>query len=71
MDTISAAAIQFTVQQGELDANLAYVRDALTPSSVWNLLPSLRPKTSCLMASGWDPAAQSRRPGESGNLHGA
>jgi len=30
MDTISAAAIQFTVQQGELDANLAYVRDALT-----------------------------------------
>lgn len=29
MDTITAAAIQFTVQQGDLDANLAYVREAL------------------------------------------
>jgi len=29
MDTIRAAAIQFNVNQGDVDANLAYVRDAL------------------------------------------
>jgi len=51
MRTVNAAAIQFNVKQGDVDTNLAYVREALKRVAAWGAQLVLLPE---MWSSGFD-----------------